>query len=577
MRVPTHSSASLPGRSTSRTVLVSLAALLCALALIVPLSGASAADGEAVPDTVVLVDRSARFGVLDDLDGDSGVTWFSFGSPSDVALYGDWNCDGTDSPGVFRPASAEFLLRNGSGSGSEDVRFYFGDFGDVPLVGDFDGDGCDTVGVYRPSIAKVFITNELRAGPADREFYVGDFGDQPVVGDFDGDGVDTVGVYRPSQARAFLGATGSGFMFGDPGDTMLAGDWNDDGRDTVAVYRSQSGRIYYTNMNRSGVAAGSVYVGSGLTVLPVARVDRPIGGSGDLPPDPGAGSGTPPPTAEPPASFSVVSGSLRKSGPIVTAASNVVIENLEISNPNGDCIQVKGAQNVTIRNSRIGPCGGNGIYLTDVGNVAVTGNEIRNSQRGVLVHQSNSVRVDGNSFRFTGRNFVQFDKVNGANSSISGNIGENEIGGSSAEDFISLYKSNGTSASPIRVVNNRLRSGGPSKTGSGIMAGDQGGSYQLIEGNRMVNPGQVGIGVASGTGITVRNNVVFSDAQPWSNVGIYVWNQAGTACSNITISGNAVNWYASGGRANHFWDGGNCSGVTVSNNEWGAPLGPGSF
>ena len=135
----------------------------------------------------------------------------------------------------------------------------------------------------------------------------------------------------------------------------------------------------------------------------------------------------------------------------------------------------------------------------------------------MLVHRSDSVRVDSNAFVDAGRNFVQFDKVNGAGSSISGNRGQNELGGTNAEDLISLYQSNGTASSPIRVVGNHLRNGGPSDSGSGIMLGDGGGSYQFVEGNVLVEPGQVGIGVASGTNMTVRGNVVYSSALPWSN------------------------------------------------------------
>ena len=207
----------------------------------------------------------------------------------------------------------------------------------------------------------------------------------------------------------------------------------------------------------------------------------------------------------------------------------------------------------------------------------MSGNGVVQTAIGVLVHLSTSVVVDDNTFEDAGRNFVQFDKVSGDGSSISRNVGENDLGNSTAEDMISLFESSGTEASPIRIVGNQLRNGGPSDSGSGILLGDGGGSFQIAEDNRLVNTGQVGIGVASGTNIAVADNKVYSEAQPWSNVGIYVWNQYPTECANITVSGNQVNWTSATGRQNHWFNGGGCSGVDRSDNEFGAEIGPGIF
>ena len=264
-----------------------------------------------------------------------------------------------------------------------------------------------------------------------------------------------------------------------------------------------------------------------------------------------------------------------RTGPIVIRReSNVVIENLHISNPGGTCVTVTRSSNVTIRNSTIGPCGGEAVYLSDVDTAQVTGNYISGTNNGVLVHRSDSVAVDGNAFVNAGRNFVQFDKVNGPDSSISDNRGQNELGGSIVEDMINLYQSNGTAGSPIRIVGNHLRNGGPSGYGSGIMLGDGGGSHQIAQGNRLVNPGQVGIGVASGDGIRVIDNLIYSSAQSWSNVGLYVWNQYDSGCSSIEVAGNLVNWTAADGYSNGFWNGGGCD-LNEYGNNWGANLGPG--
>lgn len=254
---------------------------------------------------------------------------------------------------------------------------------------------------------------------------------------------------------------------------------------------------------------------------------------------------------------------------------DVVIEDLTVSNEAGDCVSIIHGSNVAVNTSTIGPCGGEAVYISDTSGAEVSGNVVTDTAIGILVHLSTSVVADSNTFEDAGRNFVQFDKVTGPGSSISQNQGENALGDSSAEDMISLFESSGTPESPIRIFGNRLRNGGPSGSGSGILLGDGGGAYQIADDNRLVNTGQVGIGVASGTNITVSNNRVYSDAQPWSNVGVYVWNQYSTECATITVSGNQVNWTSSTGRPNHWFNGGGCSGVDRSDNEFGAEIGPG--
>ncbi|MEP7285274.1 MAG: hypothetical protein ABI947_05845, partial [Chloroflexota bacterium] len=48
------------------------------------------------------------------------------GIPGDVPVAGDWNSDGMDSPGVFRPASATFYLSNQIINGSVFAGSVFG-------------------------------------------------------------------------------------------------------------------------------------------------------------------------------------------------------------------------------------------------------------------------------------------------------------------------------------------------------------------------------------------------------------------------------------------------------------------
>jgi hypothetical protein len=157
----------------------------------------------------------------------------NFGQSGDLAAVGDWNGDGIDSPGVFRPSTGQWLLTNGpninNSSPAADLSFFFGIAGDVPLAGDWNNDGIDTVGVYRPSIANFFLSNAF-SGTIDIAAQLGLFGDQPLVGDWDGDAIDTIGVFR--TGTFFLrnsNTTGVGditFAFGAAGDVPVAGDWD---------------------------------------------------------------------------------------------------------------------------------------------------------------------------------------------------------------------------------------------------------------------------------------------------------------------------------------------------------------
>ena len=205
------------------------------------------------PGSLMAVDEGARWHVL-------GATpsSFYFGIPRDVPLLGDWDCNGSLTPGMYRPNSGFVYLRNSTTTGFADIDFYLGLAGDLPLAGDWNGDGCDTVGVFRPGEAKVYLRNSLTTGFADIEYYLGLTTDQPVAGDFDGNGSDEVGVYRSSLGSVHLRYGHSAapadhhFSFGRTGDVLLAGDWNSSGTDGPAVFRPATGEILLRNANSAG-------------------------------------------------------------------------------------------------------------------------------------------------------------------------------------------------------------------------------------------------------------------------------------------------------------------------------------
>jgi hypothetical protein len=135
-----------------------------------------------------------------------------------------------------------------------DRSFVFGDPNDVVFAGDWNGNGIETVGAYRPSNGTLYLMNRHGAGVADHQLAVGSYRFAvPAVGssqtapeevpvreetafheDFDGDAAawpqgDTVG---PWQVRydgfGYVGLTGDGRLrleplaVDTPGDTRAA-------------------------------------------------------------------------------------------------------------------------------------------------------------------------------------------------------------------------------------------------------------------------------------------------------------------------------------------------------------------
>jgi len=281
---------------------------------------------------------------------------------------------------------------------------------------------------------------------------------------------------------------------------------------------------------------------------------------------------------------------LKESGKVV-ARSGDVIEGLRISNPSGPCIVAQNVTNVTIVNNEIGPCGTDpqyqiGIYLNQSSDLQIVNNRFKdvssalyavNGSKGRLLFEGNyATDIRG---PFPRGQLVQLNQYSGPNITIRCNISDQKIGGymnsdgkGGPEDHINIYKSSGTKDSSIYIVNNKIRGGG-SKSGGGILAVDAGnGSNVHIDQNILVNPGQYGIGIPSGSNVQITNNQIYASAHDWTNVGIYVWNQyQNTTCNNNEVSGNAVHYINKKGAPNPYWDSGNCGKViSPKNNDFSA-------
>jgi hypothetical protein len=223
-------------------------------------------------DTVAFQEQGGRFDLWKTLAVNRALTSFYFGNPGDVPFSGDWDCDGVETPGLYRRSDGYVYLRNSNSEGTADISFYFGNPGDLPLAGDFDADGCDTVSIYRPSRQEIHVINDLGSndgglGAAEYSYQFGNAGDKPFIGDFNGDGVDSIGLHRESTGLVYFrdsnttGAADFQFIYGDPGDKLVAGDWDGDGTDTVGVYRPSEGVFYVKYTNAQGVADATFLAG----------------------------------------------------------------------------------------------------------------------------------------------------------------------------------------------------------------------------------------------------------------------------------------------------------------------------
>lgn len=226
--------------------------LLAALAALLVLASGTASSA----DEPIFVDPETARWQVEHID--ATFSTFYFGLPGDVPLFGDWDCDGIDSAGMWRSDTGLMYLQDDA-TGVAKERLFIGQEGHIPLAGDWNGDGCDTVGLYAPATGRVWLSNNLEPG-FEIFYYFGVPGDRPFTGDFDEDGADELGLHRPSTGFVYLrmdhstGVADTEFYFGNPGDRMIAGDWDQDGDDTVAVFRPEAGRFFIQNENRTAFA-----------------------------------------------------------------------------------------------------------------------------------------------------------------------------------------------------------------------------------------------------------------------------------------------------------------------------------
>jgi hypothetical protein len=227
-------------------------------------------------DEVLLVEPNGKWHLR--RPGNSDYTFF-YGVPGDVPLFGDWDGDGSDTPGMYRPSNGFAYLTNtlpdNGGVGSGEIEFFFGIPGDQVFVGDWDGINGDSLGISRNG--KIYLANTNATVVADLEFWFGLSTDIAFGADTDGDGKDSVIVYRQSNSFAYytndtsqtVAPTNGELFFGIPGDKFVMGDWDGDSIDTPGIFRGSNTTVYLRNSNNTGNADES-YTWGGTNWRPVS-------------------------------------------------------------------------------------------------------------------------------------------------------------------------------------------------------------------------------------------------------------------------------------------------------------------
>ena len=129
----------------------------------------------------------------------SGYSTFTFGSPGDTPVPGDFDGDGKTDFAIYRPSTYTFWVNKSSDGNTYSVTL--GASGDIPAPADFDGDGKTDIAVWRPSTGVWYIYNSSSQSYSYPTF--GTNGDKPAPADFDGDGKADLAVWRNSNTTFY--------------------------------------------------------------------------------------------------------------------------------------------------------------------------------------------------------------------------------------------------------------------------------------------------------------------------------------------------------------------------------------
>lgn len=234
----------------------------------------------------------------DAFDGLSEV--FSFVSPAvdpavgqeDVPIVGDWNGDGKDDVGVYRP-SGQFFKPDGSLLFPGNGLFFVDLNGDRDFDASEDRNGDNALTPGAPPFGEDANLNN-RLDTNDGPYPFSFVGGKPLVGDWTGGGRDRIGVYLASNSSFTLDLTatpnfeddgGDGpFIYGIAGDQAVVGDWDASGLDKIGVYRNSTRQFIldFDNNHLVGLNESNIFTGSAGTIPVVGNFDGDTQGKQDV-------------------------------------------------------------------------------------------------------------------------------------------------------------------------------------------------------------------------------------------------------------------------------------------------------
>lgn len=294
-------------------------------------------------------------------------------------------------------------------------------------------------------------------------------------------------------------------------------------------------------------------------------------------------------------------------GPLVVKGqSHKVFAHLKITSSSGDCAQITDSHDITIENSEIGPCAGNGVNISGGSDIRIFDSYIHSESLskhccdhndGVYAHGTSRVTIQGNVIAYGESNIEATKQVSGL--TVIGNfllnprgpyprgqnvqawkardiVVRNNYAVSSLDTSRYRYPENQEDSINFGLASNIVASGnyitgGHSPSGCGLIADKAANSVQFTN-NTIVDTGECGIGIASGTDQLVKSNRVLNrnPVPKGGNVPVYVWNQYhGVPCARVTVSNNIGMEVKQDGTLAGFSNGGGCEPVTVQDNVWG--------
>jgi hypothetical protein len=215
-------------------------------------------DGDSKADATVYEPATGVWSVKSSNGG--FVKQIRWGTAGDIALSGKHFGTASDLV-IFRPSTGTWYIRRfgdiikpiapdaPSNNSLNFQIFKWGQAGDKPVMADFNGDGRDELGIFRPSNGVWYIYNQIAGTYTIQQFGIAE--DIPVAADYDNDGKADVAVFRPSTGTWYIFESAerkvSIRQFGLNGDIPAVADFDKDGVADISVFRPTDGNWYRLN------------------------------------------------------------------------------------------------------------------------------------------------------------------------------------------------------------------------------------------------------------------------------------------------------------------------------------------